>query len=72
MKSKRLMINVFSSGLVKASNVALLVNLIFDEEAEYLPGKSTKDECEPLMKQYKLCLNVRLMLPVALFDANSD
>lgn len=28
---------------------------------EYLKGIATHDECEPLLKQYKTCLDVRLV-----------
>ena len=40
-----------------------LHNIRSTDIAEYIRGNSSTDECEPLFKQYKSCLTVRMSNP---------
>jgi hypothetical protein len=52
------MIPVFSSGIAKVCYSAHVGDGKADVPPEYLRGKGTANECDPLFKDYKACLTV--------------
>lgn len=57
-------IRVSSSGIAKVGLLIIKMTLVsvLTDRSEFLRGDSTSDECEPLFKQYKICLTVNYHL----------